>query len=356
MLQTMEGFMGRGNYGVARMNGGFASRPCVAYVDGADFGSRFRRDVVLMLAGRDALVDLYHYDDAGGRTLLWLESWSDGPGLPLSSLDPSFIEICRRVRLIEGSDGRLMARYGPSDAARVESKEFKGVIGDVWTPTRLDKTEATALTVSENGFDYRLLTDLLFPPDEKKYELPPAAQARAGQLRKPELLAQVLVRGQGKTAGYFERRLPIDVRTFGNDQRWREAGQVARARIQKAQEVQRKVLRPAILCLAQGGPEKIDFKADDAEPYLERFEQLVDQRFFAAIWRDIDLEDGNERDRIWEVELHDLARRIYATADGGVPVPEARRYKAIASADAAFHGSARKILPLAFEAAAEADP
>ena len=28
-LQTTSGFFGRGNYGIARMNGGFASRPCI---------------------------------------------------------------------------------------------------------------------------------------------------------------------------------------------------------------------------------------------------------------------------------------------------------------------------------------
>ena len=43
-LQTMEGFLGRGNYGISRMNSGFGSRPLVGLAPAAAFAG-FPRDV-----------------------------------------------------------------------------------------------------------------------------------------------------------------------------------------------------------------------------------------------------------------------------------------------------------------------
>jgi CRISPR system Cascade subunit CasA len=39
-LQTMQGFLGAGNYGISRMNGGFASRPSVGLAPSDRWGMR----------------------------------------------------------------------------------------------------------------------------------------------------------------------------------------------------------------------------------------------------------------------------------------------------------------------------
>ena len=69
-LQTMEGFFGRGNYGIARMNGGFASRPALAVAPGLHWAERFRRDVGVWLDARQELIEGYGYRAAGGHALL----------------------------------------------------------------------------------------------------------------------------------------------------------------------------------------------------------------------------------------------------------------------------------------------
>lgn len=51
-LQTQEGFLGAGNYGISRMNGGFASRPSVGLVPRGGPGRRFVRDVRQLVALR----------------------------------------------------------------------------------------------------------------------------------------------------------------------------------------------------------------------------------------------------------------------------------------------------------------
>ena len=50
-LQTMAGVLGRGNYGIARMNGGFSSRPCLGLAPArVGIGGHVFHDVERMLA------------------------------------------------------------------------------------------------------------------------------------------------------------------------------------------------------------------------------------------------------------------------------------------------------------------
>ena len=88
-LQTMAGFLGAGNYGVARMNGGFSARPCLglAPADGG-LGAHLFHDLQRMLAGRASLLDSYpdYFDPEHGVTLLWLEPWDGTTALDLGSL------------------------------------------------------------------------------------------------------------------------------------------------------------------------------------------------------------------------------------------------------------------------------
>ena len=55
-LQSQIGFLGAGNQGVARMNGGFGSRPCVAWQQHRRPGARLLRDIPVLLRHRKALL------------------------------------------------------------------------------------------------------------------------------------------------------------------------------------------------------------------------------------------------------------------------------------------------------------
>ena len=130
-LQTAAGFLGAGNYGVARMNGGFSARPCLGIAPAAGgVGAHLRCDVLRMLATREILLDKYrqYFQPEGGKTLLWLEPWDGSDSCDLMSLDPYFIEICRRVRLVD-EGGALSARSAPSRKARIEAKAARGDVG-----------------------------------------------------------------------------------------------------------------------------------------------------------------------------------------------------------------------------------
>ena len=99
-LQTMEGFSGQGNYGISRMNGGLGCRPAFSLTPSSRPGIHARRDTGALLERREKLLEELPLRE-GGADLLWTRTW-DGTkveALPLSQLDPLYIEVCRRVRL-----------------------------------------------------------------------------------------------------------------------------------------------------------------------------------------------------------------------------------------------------------------
>jgi CRISPR system Cascade subunit CasA len=139
-LQTMEGFLGAGNYGVSRMNGGFASRPLVGLAPAGGMGARLARDIRRLVALRSDPPEhgaFAGYRSSGGLGLLWLLPWDGAKQLQPAALDPYYVEVCRRVRLVV-ENGRIVARRAGSKAARITSpKEANGVTGDPFAPTDL---------------------------------------------------------------------------------------------------------------------------------------------------------------------------------------------------------------------------
>ncbi|MEZ4437039.1 MAG: hypothetical protein R3F65_31980 [bacterium] len=68
--------------------------------------------------------------------------------LPLTALDPLFIEVCQAVRLVD-ADGVIEARKTTQGAARVDAKAQSGRTGDPWTP--IDADGEKSLTLSGLG-------------------------------------------------------------------------------------------------------------------------------------------------------------------------------------------------------------
>ena len=200
-LQTMAGFLGAGNYGIARMNGGFSARPCLGLAPAeGGLGAHLLHDMRRMLEGRDALLDRHadYFRPRNGVALLWLEAWDGATALDLRGLDPYFIEICRRARL-RAEEGRIVAWTAASKTARVAAKEAHGNLGDFWTPIGVQ--DGKALSLSSVGFRYDRLAKLIL--DRDSFALPPAMQvgtARTARWR-------VVARGSRRRPGE-DRRLP----------------------------------------------------------------------------------------------------------------------------------------------------
>ncbi len=341
-LQTTQGFSGRGNYGIARMNGGAGSRPMVGFVPSTDPDARFRRDLQVLLESHEAITREHGYRSK--RKLLWLDPWDGAKALPLRELHPFAIEVCRRIRLVEES-GRIAAVFSPSETTRVEAKDTQGNVGDPWTP--VNTVTGKSLTIGARGFHYQLTQALLFGAD---YSPPPAQRLIKGDPENLLLHASALARGQGTTDGLHERFVPIPPKIRPRLALAAERDKLAtmaKERVDAVARASRKVLRPALLVLLQSGPESLNNDDDRAARWLMRLDEDVDRAFFEQLWEDADL-PAEEARRRWERTVLDLARAVLEEAIREAPVAAVRRYRAEATAERVFFGCARKHLPDAF--------
>ena len=343
-VQTMAGFDGRMNYGIARMNGGYGNRPSVAAARDLGLASRFQRDLNVLLGARSGMIESHGYRPEDGAALLWTLDWSGASSdrLSLENCDPFFVEVARRIRLIQGASASIAAMQKGSATARINSADRKGDLGDPWVPVSREGLALTAKNLS-----YRKLCEILFSGD---YAENAARHLRADDGDSPVLLAEVFARGQGKTEGFHERTIPVPqkVRRFFSDPtRGEQLAALARDFLQLADDAGKKLLKPAVLALLQGGPDQINFKDDRASPQLKDFDAAIDQIFFPRLF-DLADRSPDEAQAAWRAELIETARRILTDSYDSVPIPVARHYRAIAMAERRLSIAARKFAPEAF--------
>lgn len=334
-LQTMEGFLGAGNYGIARMNGGFSTRAFLGLAPRGGMGAHLRRDILALLTGRDRMLDLYtDYPVEGGLALTWLEPWNGTAPLPLNRLDLWFIEVCRRVRLFARTDGGLEARSTGTAAARIEAKGLNGITGDFWAP--INDAEGKAFSLDARGFSTRVLTRLLFSPGN--FRLPPALEPLEGETAM-RLVARGVTRGQGKTEGFHERIIPLGreaIAALASADERRQLGDIA-DRQQKELEVIARALRLACAVVAANGGEPSRDDYDAAEPYTRRLEHQFEAGFFAALQDR--LRDGDAAKASFLRRLLEATTTLLDEAANAIPCASIHRYRARTRAYRAFHGT-----------------
>lgn len=353
-LQTMEGFLGAGNYGIARMNGGFASRPMLRIAPaGVGIGGQWLRDVKALLATNTGW---RKQTDASGigvsepvTRLLWLAPWDGDVSLSLAHLHPLAVEICRRLRLRDAGNGRIEAVGATSKVARVDAKQAKGVVGDPWMPTDLRdaKEGPKAFTPTAEGFGYRrmslLLDDTLVMPSF--LQQPTKDEQRAAVPM--ELVAAALTRGQGKTEGFHQRRILLGKRTMmalaSDDQRLAKR---AAAFVELASKGSGRVLRPAIIQLLDGKPEP-DWKKPGSEvlarPWQAALDAAIDARFFDELDASFEADENDDQAASrWEQVLADLIRAQFDRAALSLPRKGEGRYFAEGRARNRLEGALRK--------------
>lgn len=348
-LQTQEGFLGNGNYGCARMNGGFANRSYLMLAPaGLGFGGRVFRDLRRLL--QDAAGFYATADFLGGRkgyALLWLLPWDGTSSLALSSLHPLFIEVCRRVRL-RSLDDVIHASAGGSKVARIDAKASKGHVGDPWLALDIDG-EPKAFTLSADGFSYQRITRLLF--DASKYRRPWLLTTDDQEDEMALVLeASGLVRGQGKTEGFHRRRLTIPgsiVQQMLDPDRNAHLALRSAEFIALAAAAQGKALRPALIQLFQG-KEDPDWRKPSNDslcrPWQMMFDKRVDEIFFSNLFGLIDQED-HEAARTFSQQLATHAVAAFKMAVEAAPRNEGRRDLAEARARLLLGAALKRHLP-----------
>ncbi|WP_085341131.1 hypothetical protein [Aquidulcibacter paucihalophilus] len=345
-LQTQEGFLGRGNYGIARMNGGFAARPFVGLQVSANTGVQFCRDVSLLLANIDAMAGFF----SGHVGLTWIRPWDGVRQFAINELHPLCLEICRRVRLERDIDGRIFARVGNSEAARIATPpEFKGDTSDPWTPVL--SGEGKSLSLSSDGYSWRVMCKLLFGNAKERWAMPLLAKPQKADGRGILVLQCAgIARGQGKTEGYHSRAISIPparhaILEPGSDDHaaWALA---AKNHQEDAATMARKVLRFALMCGFQKGRDQVRLDAREsgsaADQILhEHFDPFVDRNFFEFLLEGPD-QPFEERQLAWQQALKVWAERALHLGLANGPQTEERRFWAEAHAQSAFNATLYK--------------
>ncbi|MDE3022327.1 MAG: type I-E CRISPR-associated protein Cse1/CasA [Pseudomonadota bacterium] len=350
-LQTQAPYPGSGNFGVARMNGGSSSRPGLGIEPPGYMGSRWQRDLKIAVEERAEILNMGFKEEAG-IALLWLVPWDGEEAFSFSELDPFFIEICRRVRLINSSSG-IVAIRTTSKGPRIlkdEAKARKGNTGDLWTPVHI--SEAKSFSVTNSGFDYEQMVKLAFGTEYRK--------APAQNIRTDDstiglmLVARAIAGGQSTTEGYHERRIPISpkMKSMLCQQQTDQLAKIADERVSAIGKIC-DVLKSSIKTLLDNAKpknesSKIETKASKITKQFEQaFEQAEDARFFDDLNAEIEADDPDTIRLQWLLALVDRAESILKNAFVAGPQSGEQRYRARSAALSRFHGILRteKTLP-----------
>lgn len=346
LLQTTSGFLGQGNYGIVRMNGGFASRPIVAWARSTHPSIRFADEVGLLREMREKICRDFSYCDRG-VVLTWLHPWNrDAHQYQLSDLEPWFVEATRPARLIRDGAGKLVALTATSKERQIEPNSLdNGDVGDPWTPINLRdrKKGQSALTLSRDGFSPQRVTDLIFA---QGYRLTPLQAPRAGD-GPGWFLASCLVRGQGTTEGYHRVEIPVPERarlSLFNKESRDTLARLAEGLLSDTKAAA-SALATALAILSEGGPEAPDFGRDAIKKWLEtsraEFSRQWEADFFPVLWQGADTPHEDIRSA-WQQRLANEAQAILDRASMRLPLPSNRYWRATSQANSALRGVLRK--------------
>lgn len=348
-LQTQEGSMGSGKFGISRMNSGYGSRPGVGIISKHGFGKRWNRDIFKILANREKIAEIMGLKAQGGIGLVWLKPWDGSDSLNFSFLDPFYIEICRRIRLQSSEQYGISAIGTGSQVQRIAAKERNGITGDPWIP--IDISENKALTISAHGFNYQVAVSLLCG----KYSQPIAQELiESDGLDGLAILAQGVARGGGKTGGYHERRINISpkMRNMLRQKQTDLLAKIAGERVHAVGQI-RYVLKSALETLLDNAkprnkpsdiPDSIKTKTNN---YIKQFEQAEDSRFFDELNTEIESDDPDKARLQWLLSMAKRAEAVLKNAFIAGPQSSEQRYRARSAALSRFHGGLRsdKTLP-----------
>ena len=338
-LQTQEGSNSGSHKGISRMNSGSGSRSGFGVKPLGGVGNRWNRDTRLLEQVRPRIAEEHELKDTNGLALIWLEPWDGASSIPFSELDPLYIEICRRVRIFERS-GRLYARRAKTPISRVDAASRKGVTGDPWMPIDISKGEEKSLSLQGSGFDYKLIYRIVFSGDYVKSAVQRAQSSDGDQL---VFLAQGVARGNSKTEGFHERRIPISPKFRGLllSGRGDVVAQIAAHRIAAIDGV-RTILWSALATLFSNGKgnNNKETKAK-ANRFSSPFESAEDGRFFDDLNMEIEAEDASAQRLQWLLRLVDRAEGVLRAAFDAGPRNGVQKYRAQSTALDRFHSGLR---------------
>ena len=315
-------------------------------------GERWQRETQILLNYRPTpLKNPWPYRD-NGQVLLWLLPWDLKSALPLTELDPFFIEISRAVRLIP-NEGRIIALSAGTEGQRLAAKEQKGIVGDPWTPTLEDDKERKAWTVVAPCFSPERLRNRLFEAEgfiaPAILKLDTAHRTKASWFK-----ASVLApNGMCKTDGFHEATVRIPAKAARHlSSRGVERERLAELStmgLNDTSAMQNKVLKPALYSFLEAGPEKLNYDKREVTAWVEQTRQFFSEAwktaFFDWLWSTVEEPDKDAARLKWLQLLEKHARTTLEEAIARLPVRSGCYYRSRVRAEGMFNGCRNKTFP-----------
>lgn len=344
--QTTSGFLGQGNYGSVRMNGGFGSRAIVSMVRSNGIAPRFLEELIGTCAARATTVSRHGFANRGS-VLCWMRPWARADSLYFTNeLEPYFVEAVRPLRFVWHTDG--VVAFGASSKARLIGPKTldNGVMGDPWIPVNVEdkKKGESALTLAATGWTPDKLVDLLF---EQGFRLTPLQKVRTGS-GDHWFIGSVIVRGQGTTDGFHTFRLPVPAKVcmaLLKPETAQPLAAFARQLLQLAADAA-SALRGALMSLAEGGPERTNYDKKAISAWVKQAAAMTtyrwQDRFFPNLWQASDPADREAVKTQWKAGLVLDVRQALQDAEHRLPIPHARRWRAVTQARGLLDALLRK--------------
>jgi len=332
----------------SRMDGGWGRRPGIGIVPPGGYGCRWLRDQKILLSERSNISEKFGLDQKG-VALTWLLPW-DGSAhgsLTVSALDPFYIEVSRRIRIICES-GAVKAKTATTPSPRIKPIEG-GLTGDIWSPIDSDKDGRKVLTVRPAGFNYKTAVNLLVPG---RFELAPAMKIqRSDPPVGLTLHMQSIAWGPKNTnAGYHEREVRIGKKLAVMLSAMKQLeidklAEISKSRVAQIHEVSW-MLEQALAVLFTNGAQSESSKRNDsikerAKRFSQPFEAQCDAQFFPELINEIEADDREAVREKWLLALADRAERVLQSAFDAGPRSGQLRYRAQSEALRRLHSTMR---------------
>ena len=348
-VQTAHGFSGNSLYGVSRMNKGYGNRPGISLAPmAANPGLHIRRDLTAILEFLPELRAQHpeYPTNPSAPALMWTSPW-DGSAedqLDISHFHPLYIEICRRIRFVHGTNGGILAVRATSRQMRTTAKELLGYTGDPWTPIEFtEENQRKAITINEEGFTTYKTSRILLSPDWRPPLLAKPTQAEAESQEPMVLISRTLVRGQGTTSGFHHARTIIRPKLQQALRHPEDALQTYDT-VQDMESQYNKIrgfIRDALKVFGAHGESPIKAKEGKrpqphpaADSILTTFQEFKDLTFWECLQNELEAEPGQELEarKEWLLNGHDglvdSARFLLTTAVDTLPSRVVQRRKA----------------------------
>lgn len=348
-LQSQSGRVTQ-HQGVSRIDGAHGSRLIAEITRTLQPGGRWRDAVVRLLVHRQQVLQGAYGFDPQGLVLVWTEPWDGTTGLRLTQLDPFYLEVARRIRLIH-HDGMIRARTFGAQAPRIQAQVLKGNVGDAWQPVdRAGKKGPRAWNPEQEQLDAPALRRLLFG---ENFDLTPLNDLKKfdwSDCEAPMLLlhVSVLFRGQGKTQGFQERTLPIPPsarRVLSSSPAQREPlAKCSKRAVEHAgrmHDALKTAIHAYMNAASSSSPLGHTRRWPGQSQLMDQFVRAWDAAYFPWLWSAV-TRDSQEALQDWDYKLYHMARKVLDQAFRILPAPTLQRYHAQIAADRRFSTEVRR--------------